>query len=99
MDPGELDRPTNPVPYNERPYIRVVVNEVQFPLLLSGIRSEEFRLRELVRLITGEQIAPHELGIFAAREDALNSLKNQMKWLHKMRESLVKGAQEKGWVG
>jgi hypothetical protein len=99
MDPGDLDRVTNPVPYNERPYFRVVVNEVQYPLLLSGIRAEEFRLRELVRLITGEQIDPRELGIFAAREDALITLKSQMKWLHKLRESVVNGAREKGWVG
>ena len=72
--------------FPQKPYVRIVVNEAQWPLLLEAIKDKEFLLREELR------------DAKVRRPTAVRSLRAQIKALGMTRVLLIINLRERGWL-
>ncbi len=90
---GEKDTYREP---QDRPYVRIVLNEGQVPLIVRAIRREEFALRQTFRRLDGE--TPEAIGyVGVTRDQAQVSLRAQMKALKMTRTLVIAEALARGW--
>lgn len=81
---------------SERPWIRIILNERQVPLILGAIRREEFAFRQLMRRLDVE--SPEAMGhAGATREQLEEAIRAQMKLLRMTRTMVIAEARAKGW--
>jgi hypothetical protein len=68
------------------PYVRIVVDEAQWPLLLDAIRTKEFSLREELRRVDPDDAT------------AVMSVKARIRALGRSRKLLISCVRERGWL-
>jgi hypothetical protein len=69
-----------------KPYVRIVVDEAQWPLLLDAIRSKEFALREELRRTDPDDAT------------AVTSVRARIRAIGRSRKLLISCVRERGWL-
>jgi hypothetical protein len=79
-----------------KPYIRVVINEAQLPLIIRAVRSLEVDLRVTAHKVEDDLLPPAAVGC-RTKEQALSSLRGQARQLSRWHKFVVREAKERGW--
>jgi hypothetical protein len=76
-------------PYNERPYIRLLVNEVQWPVVLEAFTEKEYVLRQEYQVLREKH---------GSNDQRTLTAKARHRAMMKERELLLDTLVKRGWM-
>ena len=82
-------------PLETKPWIRIVLNEEQVPLMVAAVRTQEYVARRDLRTLRSGGDLPEFSGVTAQQTEI--ALKRRMKLLKMTREMIIEEARAKGW--